>query len=170
MLLARLEREHEAALALEVGRLTDDPAGHAADELLAGGEKAVVRAAVALVVADRLPLADRHRAAVVPGRLEQAQRGEVDVRDGQRAALGRGGRELGRGLEAAEGVRLLEDRDRRVGGAAARRAGSVVPPVVGDLDDLHPEARRVGLHDLAHHRVERLGEHDLRPAGVRLAP
>ena len=42
-----------------------------------------------------------------------------------------------------------------------------MPPSCGDLDDLHPEARRVRLHDLTHHRVERLGEHDLRPAGVR---
>ena len=52
VLLARLQGEHEAAVAVEVGRLADDPAGHAADELRPRREEAVVRAAVAL----RLPM------------------------------------------------------------------------------------------------------------------
>ncbi len=74
--------------------------------------------------------------------------------------LARGRGELRRGLEAAERVRLLEDRDRRTprGVAEPLRVGRA--PVVRHLDDLHPEARRVGLHDLPHHRVERLREHD----------
>ena len=47
------------------------------------------------------------------------------------------------------------------------RSGSVTPPSCGDLDDLEAEPGRVGLHDLAHLRVERLGEHDPRaPGGV----
>src|SRR6185436_6589655 len=109
VLLARLEREDEAAPALEVARLADDPPRHAADELLPRGKEAVVRAAVRLVVPDRLPFADRHGAAVVARRLEQAERGEVDVRDGEGAGRGRGGGEVRGGLEAAERVRLLED-------------------------------------------------------------
>ena len=50
--------------------------------------------------------------------------------------------------------------------SAARRtsSGSVVPPRCGHLDDLEPEAGRVRLHDLAHLRVRRLGDDDLRPA------
>ena len=36
---------------------------------------------------------------------------------------------------------------------------------VRDFDDLEPEPRRVGLHDLAHLRVERLRENDLRAVG-----
>ena len=101
--------EHEAALAVEVGRLADDPARHAADELRSRGEEAVVRAAVALRVADALALADRHVAAVGAGRLEHAERGEVDVRDGERSRLARGGGERRRVLEAAEEVRLRKD-------------------------------------------------------------
>jgi len=34
------------------------------------------------------------------------------------------------------------------------------------LHALHPEARCIGLHDLPHLRVERLGKDDLRPPGV----
>ena len=103
-----------AALARGVDRLADDPARQPADVVGARGEEAVVRAAVAHRVAGRLALADRHRAAVVARRLEHAERHEVDVRDRQRAGLVRRGGELGRGLEAAEEVRLLEDHRRRV--------------------------------------------------------
>ena len=38
------------------------------------------------------------------------------------------------------------------------------PAVVRHLDHLEPEPRRVGLHDLAHLRIQRLGEDDLRAA------
>ena len=130
------------------------------------GEEPVVRPAVGLVVPDRLALADRHRAAVVAGRLEEAERGEIDVRDGERPRLGGRRREVGCGLEAAEGVRLLEDH----GGCVVRRRRQSPrvgrPTAVRDLHDLHAEPRRVGLHDLAYLRVERLREHDLRAARV----
>ena len=108
MLLARLQREHEAAVAVEVGRLADDPTRQPADERGARGEEAVVRTAVALGVADRLPLADRHVAAVRAGRLEHAERGEVDVGHGERAGVAGSGGERGRVLEAAEEVGLRE--------------------------------------------------------------
>src|SRR5207248_6120259 len=64
VLLARLEGEDIAALARGVYRLADDPAGHPADELGAGGDEAVVRASVGLVVTRALALADRERASV----------------------------------------------------------------------------------------------------------
>ena len=73
----------------------------------------------------------------------------------------------GAGSRQPNDVRLLEDRDRRVCRRLGER-GRVGRASVGvrHLDDLHPEPGRVGLHDLAHLRVERLGEHDLRPSGV----
>ena len=160
MLLARLQREDEAALAVEVGRLADDPAGQAADELVRRrGSRSAGRRSSGR--ADRLALADRHVAAVGAGRLEHAERDEIDVRDGDAAAGGGRGGERRRVLEAAEEVGLREDGDRRVLGRCgdAVRIGDAA--ACGHLDDLEAEPGRVGLHDLAHLRVERLGEHDL---------
>ena len=151
-----------AALARGVDRLADDPAGQPADVVVARGEEAVVRAAVAHRVAGRLALADRHRAAVVARRLEHAEADQVDVRDRQRAGLVRRRGELGRRLEAAEEVRLLEDHGGRVLRGLAHAVGIGRAAVVRHLDDLEPEAARVGLHDLAHLRVRRLGDDDLR--------
>ena len=121
-----------------------------------------MRAAVAHGVAGRLALADRERAAVVAGRLEHAEADQVDVRDRQRAAVVRRGGEVGRRLEAAEEVRLLEDHRGRVGRGLAHAVGIGRAAVVRHLDDLEPEAARVRLHDLAHLRVRRLGDDDLR--------
>ena len=69
------------------------------------------------------------------------------MRDRQRLGRRRGSRELGRGLEHAEEVRLLEDHRRRVlrGLADALRVGRAA--LVRHLDDLEPEAGRVRLHD-----------------------
>src|SRR5947199_5075619 len=44
VLLARLQGEDIAALAGDVGRLADDTAGHAADEVRARGDEPVMRA------------------------------------------------------------------------------------------------------------------------------
>ena len=87
------------------------------------------------------------------------------MRDRERAGVVRGCREVGRRLEAAEEVRLLEE-DRggvRRGCRELVRVGHAVP--VRHLDDLEAESRRVRLHDLAHLRVQRLGEDDLAPVG-----
>ena len=88
-----------------------------------------------------LALADRDVAAVRAGRLEHAERHRVDVRDRERARLARRRGELGRRLEAAEEVRLLEDhRGRVVGGGGDRcRVGDAV--LVRHLDDLEAEPR-----------------------------
>ncbi len=137
VLLAGLEREHEPALALEVGRLADDPPGHAPDELLARRHEAVVRAAVALVVPDGLPLADRHPAAVDAGRLEDAERGEIDVRDRDRATARsrpRRGRAPARGSRTRSGAGRAPRRRRRPpprsapGRSCRRRAAPRRPP------------------------------------------
>ena len=87
------------------------------------------------------------------------------MRDGERARLLRGRGERGRVLEAAEEVRLREDHRGGVLRRGGEPSGSMTPPSCGDLDDLEPEAGRIGLDDLAHLRVQRLGEDDARAAG-----
>ncbi len=165
VLLACLEGEDEAALAVEVGRLADDSAGHAADVVLLGREEPVVRPAEGEIVARALALADRDGAAVVAGRLQDAERQWVDRGDRQRSRLVRRRRELGSRLQTAEEVRLSEEDTGRVlrGTPELVRIGDAVG--VRDLDDVEPEPRRVRFHDLAHLWVQRLGQHDLRPAG-----
>ncbi len=86
------------------------------------------------------------------------------MRHRQRAGLVRRGGELGSGLEVPEEVRLLEDHARRVACRLGELLGIGDPVAVRHLDDLEPEARREGLHDLAHLRVRRLGDDDLRTA------
>ena len=51
------------------------------------------------------------------------------MRDGEGPRICRRSREVGRGLEAAEEVRLLEDGARRVFRCLAELVGSVVPSV-----------------------------------------
>jgi hypothetical protein len=68
VLLTRLEGEHETASAVDVGRLTGDPAGHAAEVLLGRAEEPERRAAVVEPVAERLALADRDIGAAIAGR------------------------------------------------------------------------------------------------------
>ncbi len=162
MLLARLQREHERAPPVRVDRLADDAARHPPDVVGPRGEKPVVGTAVGRPVAGRLAFADRHRAPVRARRLEHAERHRVDVRDRERAGLARRRRELRRGLEAAEEVRLLEEDCRRVGRGFGDLLRIGRPVRMGDLDDLEPEAGRVRLHDLPHLRVQRLRENDLR--------
>ena len=165
MLLPRLEREHEGAPSVDVHGLADDTSRHAPDEVVPRREEAVVRAAVGLPVPGRLPLADRHGAAVRSRRLEDAERHRVDVRDRERTRVRRSLGQIGRLLEAAEEVRLLEDH----GGRIPRRLCELVrvrdAAPVRHLHDLEPEARRIRLHDLAHLRVDCLREHDLPPIG-----
>ncbi len=124
-----------------------------------------MRTGVRLIVAGALALADRERAAVVARSLEHAERDRVDVGDGERAGVAGGSGELGRRLETAEEVRLLEDGRRCAlcGIGPSRRVDRAA--VVRHLDHLEAETDGVGLDDPAHLRVERLGEHDLRAAG-----
>jgi hypothetical protein len=57
VLLARLEREHEPAAAVDVGGLAGDAARHAAQVGVGGGEEAERRPAEVQAVAERLALA-----------------------------------------------------------------------------------------------------------------
>ena len=165
VLLARLQGEDIAAFTRGVYRLADDASRHAADELLARREEAVVRTAVRGEVARPLPLAERDRAAVAARRLEHAERQRIDVRDRQRLRVVRRGGEVRSRLQAAEEVRLLEDHGRRAVGCLPQLVRIGRAAAVRDLDDLETEAGRIGLHHLADLRVRRLGDDDGRAAG-----
>ena len=121
-----------------------------------------MRPAVRRPVAGRLALADRDRAAVRAGRLEHAERHQVDVRD-RRARRPRSPPRRARARARGSRGSSAAGRARPPRRPTPRRArpGSVTPSAVRHLDDLEAEARRVGLHDLAHLRVQRLGENDL---------
>ena len=79
VLLAGLQREHEAAATLEVLGGAGDAAGHPAQVLLAGGEQAERRAPEVEPVAERLTLADGHVHAALAGGREHAERDRVDL-------------------------------------------------------------------------------------------
>ena len=113
-----------------------------------------MRAAVRHVVAGGLAFADRDGAAVVAGRLEQSERRRVDMRDRKRAGVRRSGGQVGGRLQATEEVRLLEERAGRVLGCRAELGRVGHATMVGNLDDLEPEAGGVGLHHLAHLRID----------------
>ena len=120
VLLARLQREHEAAAAVDVGRLARDPARHAADVVLLGGEEAEARPAEVQPVAERLALADGDVDVEVARGLEHAERERVALHDQQRAVLGR--RQRLEVLDRAVEVRLGdEDRGDVVADLAAGR-------------------------------------------------
>ena len=84
MLLACLQREHEAAAAVEVLGGAGDAAGHAAQVLLAGGEQAERRAPEVEPVAERLTLADGHVHAALAGGRQHPERDRVHLGDDHR--------------------------------------------------------------------------------------
>ena len=118
VLLAGLQREHEAAAAVDVGGLAGDPARHPAQVLLGGGEEAERGAAEVEPVAERLALADGDVDAALARRAQDAERDRVDRGDAERARLVGGGGERLEVLDRAEEVRVLDED----GGASRRRA------------------------------------------------
>ena len=73
MLLAGLQRQHPAAAAAAVDGLADEPAGHAAEELLAAGQDAQVRPAEGHGDAQRLAFGHDDVGAVVARPLATAR-------------------------------------------------------------------------------------------------
>ena len=137
VLLARLQREHEAAAPVDVARLARDAPGHAPQVGLGGGEEAERRAAEVQAVAERLALADGHVDAALARRLEDPQRDRVVGADDDRGRVLGGARQRGGVLDRAEEVGLLEDDRARVlvdgGGPGVGVGDAVAQP---DLDDL----------------------------------
>ena len=114
MLLARLQREDEAAPALEVDGLADQAAGDATHQLGGHGDVAHARAAEVHRVAERLGLTDDDVGAQPARSLEQAERDRVGDHDEQRARRVRQFGHGGQVLERTEEVGLLDDDRRRV--------------------------------------------------------
>src|SRR6266568_2103733 len=73
-------------------------------------------------------------------------------------------RELGRRLQTAEEVRLLEDLARCAGGCRTELVGVRRAAALRHLDDLETEPRRVRPDDLTYLGVRGLGDDDLRAA------
>src|SRR5581483_7169561 len=94
VLLARLERQDEAALALAIDRLADQPARHLADERLldvrpgaSAGQDSQVGPAEGHRVAEALPLGDGDVRPVVARTLQQADADRVEADDEQGSLL-----------------------------------------------------------------------------------
>ncbi len=123
-----------------------------------------MRPAVGEVVPRRLPFSDGDRAPVAAGRLEDPQRKRVDMGDREGVGVDCGcGERRGR-LEHPEEVRLLEDDAGRVLGGGSKLVGVGGALAVRHLDDLEPEAGRIGLHDLSYLGARRFRHGDLGPS------
>ena len=128
VLLAGLQRQHPAAAAAAIDGLADQPAGHAADELLAAGHDAQVRPAEGHRVAQRLPFGHDDVGPVSPGRFEQPQADRIDRDDQQRPGLmGNFGRVLDL-FQAAEEVGMLHEHAGRLGVDGRGQLGAAIVP------------------------------------------
>jgi len=123
-----------------------------------------VRTAEGREVPCRLSFAQRQCGSVATRRLEHAEGEEVDVCNRQRTRFRRTRYEIGRRLEAAEEVRLLEDHRCGVDCGAFQLVRVSRPVPVRHLDDLEPEPGGVRLDDLPYLRVRGLGHDDLAAA------
>ena len=155
VLLAGLQREHEAAAAVGVGGLAGDPPGHAAQVLVGRGEEAERGAAEVEPVAERLALADGDVDAALAGRAQDAERDRVDRGDAERICLVGGSREGLEILDRAEEVRVLDEDCGDVLVDVVLELGRIGDAVrEADLDHLRAEAARVGRERLARVRVQ----------------
>ena len=114
VLLAGLEREHEAAPAVAVHGGADEAARHPAHEVLLGAEHTEVRPTEAHRHAEPLPFADDEIGAEPARRLEHAQVhgiGDDHQQGARRVGDVRGGGDV---LETAVEVRALDDERRRL--------------------------------------------------------
>ena len=171
VLLARLQGEHEAATAVDVGRLAGDPARHAPDLLVGRAEEAEGGAAVVEAVAERLALADGDVDAALARRAQDAERDRVAGGDQQGAGpVGDLGDPL-EVLDAAEEARVLDEDG---GGLLVDRLreGVEVGEAVRqpDLDHVGRIAPRVGLQGLAAVRVQAAGDDEAARAWSRRSP
>ena len=154
VLLAGLEREHEATATVDIDGLPGDPPGHAPQVLLASREEPERGTSEVEAIAERLALADGHVDPTLAGRAQDAERERIYLGDHDRrlpGAVARRGSARGGGAErlgvlnSAVEVRLGED------GGAGVGVDRLDPGLdVGDaiaqrhLDDLHAIAVGIG--------------------------
>ena len=147
VLLARGQREHEAALAVGIDGLADETPRHLAHILVAGREQADIRTAEAEPVADRLALADHDVGAHLARWHQQPQRHDFrHDHDQQRTGGVAGFRQPGEVADMAEEARVLHDHAGRVAidrcdqllealGIGLRQGGREAFPLGRGLDD-----------------------------------
>src|SRR6201999_3435008 len=109
VLLARLQREDEAAAAVDVLGFAGDPSRHPPDLRLGRAEEAERRAAEIEAIPERLALAERDVGTGLAGRLEDPERHRVAGDDEQRAVLLRRRAERFDVLDRAEEVGALQE-------------------------------------------------------------
>ncbi len=141
VLLAGLQRQHVAGLAVDVDRLTDDPPGHPADVVEPGGDQPEVRATVVQVVAERLTLRDGDVGAELSGRREHAERERVEHLDRPRSRVVGPAEQVADRLEDPVDVGMLHDDGGHVGADIG-----LASPALRDREDLRliPRSPAVG--------------------------
>ena len=121
VLLARLQGEAVGGAPGGVDRHADQPAGHRAAEVVAGGEEPGVRTAVAERHAEALRRADAHVGALLAGRGEQRARQQVGGDGDEPAGLVHGGDGGGEVAHHPGGARVLQERAEHRGRVERRR-------------------------------------------------
>ena len=112
VLFACLQVEEEAALAVAIDRLADQPARHLANEFLAAGEDAEIRPTELEWDAKPLSFRDGDVGPEFTRPLEQPDADRVERLDEKRASLMSDGSDLLDILQSAEEVRVLNDHAR----------------------------------------------------------
>ena len=154
MLFARLQREHVATVAIDILGDADDPARHAAQQLVGGGEQAEVGAAIRLGIAQRLAFTHDHIRAPVAGSFKHAHRQRIGHDDGQRAGFVHAGDQRREVFDAAEEVRILENDRGHVGRERGVQIFVVEPAATQrQFGELHAERAGERFGDLAVMRV-----------------
>ena len=115
MLFPGLQRQHVPAAADTVYGLAHDAPGKSSHMIHLGCDEAVVGPAVGERIPRGLALADRKLTPVLPRRLENPQRHQVDVGNRHRAGVVGRGSQLGSRFQAAEEIGLGEDHAGGVG-------------------------------------------------------
>ena len=170
VLLARLQRQREAGLALGIHRAARDAPRHLAHVFHAAGHEADVGAAGGQRHAEGLRVAAGDvGAAVAPfaRRREQRERHRIHGRDDERAVRARPARERVDVLELAEEVRLLDhDRGDVLAGELRRAPPRSIAPVRGDRTARSSSFEALSLGDRARDaapgRVDRRRHQDAR--------
>ena len=161
VLFAGLQREHEAALAAPVDRLSADAAGHSPQEFLATGQNAQVGAAVKHRRAERLALGHDDVGSQFARPPEQAQAHRVDRYNQQRADIVGGQGDSLDVFQRAEEVGVLNQHAGRLVGDLLGESRQVNAPIGRcDRDQFRVDVGQIGLQNLAILGMYRSGRHD----------
>ena len=164
MLLARLQRQRVAGLAVDIDGAPDDAPRHLPHECLAAGHETEIRAAARQRQAQRLAFADGDVGAAVrptrPAACSNRQRGRIDDGDRQRVIGVRPVGQLVDRLQHAEKIGLRDHQRGEILPCELRqRRGQRVAGlgVVRHFDQFDALVAHDGLHHPAPHRMHRRG-------------